>query len=97
MTLGLVVGAFLLAIWVDARVGDSRPEAPGRRIGHVVVAFLLLEASVGVLYFVDSLGLPQAAFMGVVLTVFLPALTYALLTGMWLARTLADIARLVRR
>jgi hypothetical protein len=97
LTLGLVVGGFLLAVWVDARIGESRPESPGRRVGHVVVGFLALEASVGVLYLVDSLDIPQVAFMGVVLAVFLPALTYSLLTAMWLVRTLVEIARLARR
>ena len=56
-----------------------------------------LEASVGVLYLVDSLGVPQAAFMAVVLAVFLPALTYCLLTATWLVRTLVEIARFARR
>jgi heme A synthase len=97
LTLGLVVGAFLLALWVDVRIGESRPESPGRRVGHVVAGFVLLEASVGVLYFVDSFRIPQAAFMAVVLAVFLPALTYSLLTAMWLVRTLVEIARFARR
>jgi hypothetical protein len=97
LTLGLVVGAFLLASWVDARIGDSRPESPGRRAGHVVAGFVLLEASVGVLFLVHSTGIPQIAFMGVVLGVFLPALTYSLLSAMWLVRTLVEISRFARR
>jgi hypothetical protein len=97
VTAGLVVGAFLLAVWVDVRVGDARPESPVRRVAHVIVAFVLLEASVGVLYLVHAATIPQVAFMGVVLAVFLPALTYSLLTGMWLVRTLVEIARLARR
>jgi heme A synthase len=97
LTLGLVVGAFLLACWVDARIGDSRPESPGRRVGHVLVAFVCLQASVGVIYLVYGVGIPQLAFMGVVLAVFLPALTYSLLTAMWLIRTLVEIAGFARR
>jgi hypothetical protein len=97
LTLGLVVGAFLLAVWVDARIGESRPESPGRRIGHVLVGFVCLQASVGVIYLVDSLGASQAVLMTVVLCVFLPALTYCLLTAAWLIRTLVEIARLARR
>jgi biotin transporter BioY len=96
MTLGLVVGAFLLAGWVDARVGDSRPESPVRRIGHVLVGLVVLEASVGVLYLVQAAGAPEAAFMVAVLGVFLPALVYSLLTALWLLRTLAEIARVAR-
>ena len=97
MTLGLVVGAFLLAVWADARVGESRPESPVRRVAHVLVAFVLLEASVGFLYLVDSMHVGQVVFMGFVLGVFLPALTYCLLTAMWLVRTLVEIARFARR
>jgi hypothetical protein len=97
VTLGLVVGAFLLAVWVDDRIGERRPESPGRRVAHVLVGFVLLEASVGVLYLVDALGVPQVAFMGAVLSIFLPALTYCLLTAMWLVRTLVEIARFARR
>ena len=97
MTLGLVVGAFLLAAWVDDRVGDARPESPKRRIGHVLAGLAVLEASVGVLYLVNSTGIPQVAFMAVVLGVFLPALTYSLLTALWLVRTLVEIARLAGR
>ncbi|TML15906.1 MAG: hypothetical protein E6G33_06945 [Actinobacteria bacterium] len=97
MTLGLVVGAFLLAAWVDDRVGDARPESPKRRLGHVLLGLALLEASVGVLYLVNSTGIPQIAFMAVVLAVFLPALTYSLLTALWLLRTLVEITRFAGR
>jgi hypothetical protein len=36
-------------------------------------------------------GIPDLAFMGFVLGVFLPALVYALLTGLWMVRALADL------
>ena len=49
------------------------------------------------LYLVSSAGIPQVAFMAVVLCVFLPALTYSLLTALWLVRTLVEIARLAGR
>jgi hypothetical protein len=97
LTLGLVVGAFLLAAWVDDRVGDSRPDSFKRRLGHVLLGLAVLEASVGVLYLVDSTGVPQLAFMGFVLGLFLPALTYSLLTALWLIRTLVEIARFAGR
>jgi hypothetical protein len=96
-TLALAVGGFLLASWVDARVGDGRPGTPARLTAHVVAGFVLLQASVGVLYLVEAAGAGEAAFLVAVLTVFLPALTYALLTGLWLIRLLADVSRLARR
>jgi hypothetical protein len=96
-TLALVAAAFLLASWVDAKVGDSRPESPMRRMGHVLVGLAVMEASVGALYLVDAAGAPEALFMVAVLGLFLPALIYVLLAGLWLLRTLAEIARLARR
>jgi hypothetical protein len=96
-TLALVTGAVLLAGWVDARVGDSRPESPMRRMGHVLVGLAVMEGSVGALYLVQAAGPPQAVFMVAVLGLFLPALVYVLLAGLWLLRTLAEIARLARR
>ena len=95
-TLALVAGGFLLASWVDAKVGDSRPESPIRRMVHVLVGLAVLEASVGALYLVEGAGAPEALFMVAVLGLFLPALVYVLLAGLWLLRTLAEIARLAR-
>jgi hypothetical protein len=96
-TFALAVGAFLLASWVDARVGDSRPEAPAKRIGLCLLGVLALQASVGGLYLVQAAGASQAGLMVAVFGLFLPALVFAFLTGLWLMRTLADIAGLARR
>ena len=92
-TFVLAGSAFLLASWVDAKVGDSRPESPMKRIGLCLVGVLLLQASVAGLYLFKS----QAALMVGVFGLFLPALVFAMLTGLWLMRTLADIAGLARR
>jgi hypothetical protein len=96
-TFALAVGAFLLASWVDARVGDSRPEAPAKRIGLCLLGVLALQASVGGLYLVQAAGASQAGIMAAVLGLFLPALIFALLTGLWLLRMLADIVGVARR
>jgi len=96
-TFALAVGAFLLASWVDARVGDSRPEAPAKRIGLCLLAVLALQGSVGGLYLVQAAGASQAGIMAAVLGLFLPALIFALLTGLWLLRMLADIVGVARR
>jgi biotin transporter BioY len=96
-TLALTVGAILLAGWLDIRFGKSRPDEPMRRIVHAVVAVIVLQLSIGALYLVDGTGAPRSAFLLAVLTLFLPALVYALLTGSWVMRTLAEIARLARR
>jgi hypothetical protein len=94
LTFALAVGGLLLASWVDAKVGDSRrPESPMKRIGLCLVGVLLLQASVAGLYLFKS----QAALMVGVFGLFLPALVFAMLTGLWLIRMLADIAGLARR
>ena len=93
LTLALAGGGLLLASWVDAKVGDSRPGSPIKLIGLCFVGMLLLQASVGVLYLFHS----QAGLMAGVFGLFLPALVFAMLTGLWLIRMLADIAGLARR
>jgi hypothetical protein len=97
LTFGLAVAGFLLASWVDARVGDSRPASPGKRIGLCLVGLLVLQGSVGGLYLIQAAGASQAGLMVAVFGLFLPALVFAFLTGLWLMRTLADIAGLARR
>lgn len=93
MTLALAGGGLLLASWVDAKVGESRPESPAKRVGLCLVSVLLLQASVGALYLLES----QTALMAGIFGLFLPALVFAMLTGLWLIRMLADIAGLARR
>ncbi len=96
-SLGLAAGAFLLASWVDARVGESRrPESPMKRIGLCLFGVLVLQASVGGLYVVQAAGAPQAGLLAATFVLFLPALTFAMVTGIWLLRLLADIAKLAR-
>jgi hypothetical protein len=94
LTFALAGGGLLLASWVDAKVGESRrPESPMKRIGLCFVGVLLLQASAGSLYLFES----QAAIMAGVFGLFLPALVFAMLTGLWLLRMLADVAGLARR
>jgi len=95
-SLALAAGALLLASWVDARVGDSRPESPMKRIGLCFAGVLILQASVGGLYVAKAAGAPQAGMLAATMVLFLPALTFAMVTGLWLLRLLADIARLAR-
>jgi hypothetical protein len=96
-TFALAAAGFLLASWVDARVGDSRPESPAKRIGLCLAGVLVLQASVGALYLVEGAGASEAGLLLGVFGIFLPALVFAFLTGLWLMRTLADIAGLARR
>jgi hypothetical protein len=90
VTLALTLGASLLAVWLDARLTFLRPKT---------AASGLIQAAVGVMSVLGAAGLlmllygdiSDRAFMGVLLGVFLPALTYALLTGLWMLRALANL------
>jgi hypothetical protein len=94
-TLGLTLGAALLAAWLDNRLGDSRPGSPEKRLIHAALSLVGLFASVGLLYLVH--GVPQTIFIVAVMGAFLPALVYALLAGFWMLRTLTDISGLAGR
>jgi hypothetical protein len=94
-TLALALAAGMLAAWIDVRLGDARPVEPMQRIVHAGLGIFALFAATGLLHLVY--GIPQALFMVVVLTVFLPALIYAFLAGIWLMRALADLSRLAGR
>jgi len=96
-TLGLGLGGFLLASWIDARVGDSRPESPYRRLAHALAGVAVLEGSVGVLYLIAGATTSNVVRLIALFALFLPALVYSLVAGLWMMRTLADIVGLARR
>ena len=93
-TLALPFGGALLAMWLDLRFAGLRPRTPAQSLIHALLSLFGLTASVGLLYLVH--GVPQTLFMVAVLTVFLPALIYALLAALWMLRALTDIAGLAR-
>jgi hypothetical protein len=81
----LVAGAALLALWCDIRFPERR--APlGRALLHLGGACLVLFAMPAVAWAVGQAGNTPALRLAVVLGVVLPALTYALLVGLWLVR-----------
>lgn len=94
--LSLAVGAFLLASWVDSRIGDKRPDALKRQVGYLLAGLLVLQGTVGALGFIESSTGSRAAVMAGVFTLFLPALVYSFLTGMWMIRTLAGATGFAR-
>ena len=87
LTLTLVAG--LLAIWFDARFPGLRPKTAAQGLIHAAVGVFSMFGAAGLLQFVY--GIPDRAFMAVVLGVFLPALVYALLAGFWMLRALANL------
>jgi hypothetical protein len=89
----LEVGAVILAIWVDARLGARRPGAIRTRLAHTACAFVLLQlGSVAIAHLIHD-STPRATITGLLCLVFLPTLVYALLTGLWMLRTLTDALR----
>ncbi len=95
-TTGLLIGGFLLASWVDSKVGDARPSATMRRIYHALAGVILLQVSLGGLYAVHAVGASPPLVMVAVFGIFLPALVYALLAGLWVMRAAAELPRSTR-
>ena len=95
-TTGLTIGCAVLAVWLDIRLGEARPESYMRRVAHAAVSFVVLEVSVAALYYLKRHGLGAPGIIAGVFVLFLPALVYSFLTGLWLMRTLADVVRLAR-
>jgi hypothetical protein len=88
-TLALTLGGALLAVWLDARFPVLRPKTVAQGLIHSVVAVFILQGAAGLLQLVY--GIPDGAFMALVLGVFLPSLTYALLAGLWMLRALTNL------
>jgi hypothetical protein len=90
-TLTLVLGAFLLATWCDARCERVRPTSTGWRMVHVATACVILQiASVGA-----GLLLPEGAGLArhlvAVFAILLPVFIYTFVAALWLLRTLAEL------
>jgi hypothetical protein len=88
-TVTLTVGAALLAMWVDARFPVLRPKSVAGGLAHAAAGVLAVIGAAGFMALIY--GIPQTVWLGVLLSVFLPALVYSLLTGLWMLRSLADM------
>ena len=88
-TLMLTLGAALLAVWLDDRFPGLRPKTAAQGFVHAAIGVFVMFGAVGLLQLVY--GIPDGAFMALVLGVFGPALVYALLAGLWMLRALANL------
>ena len=88
-TLTLTLGAAVLAFWLDARFPGLRPKTAAQGLIHSAIGVFTMFGAAGLLQLVY--GIPDKAFMALVLGVFLPALVYALLAGLWMLRALANL------
>ena len=95
-TAGLLIGGFLLASWVDSRVGDARPGPTIRRVYHALAGVILLQLSLGALALVEAAGAAEPLRVLAVFGLFLPALVYALLAGLWVVRAVAELPHSIR-
>jgi hypothetical protein len=91
------VGAALLACWLDVRLERRRPVSPTRRFGHALAAFAVVRVTTAVSQELAGSDSPRLKLLAVLFAVVLPGLVYAFLAGLWLMRTLAEVARAARR
>jgi len=87
--MALTLGAALLAVWIDLRFPGLRPKTAAQSLTHSAVGVFAMFGAAGLLALVY--GVPDWAFLAVVLGVFLPTLVYALLAGLWMLRALANL------
>jgi hypothetical protein len=90
------IGAALLAVWLDWRFDKRRPVSLTRRVGHALVACVVLRLTFPVGdQLVSASASPQQRLI-VLFALVLPALVYTCIAGLWLTRTLSEISRLTR-
>jgi hypothetical protein len=89
-TLTLILAAFLLAAWCDARLETLRPASMKWRIAHVVLSCALLQLGAigGAAIVPDGAGLDRQLIA--VFALLLPVFVYAFVAALWLLRTLAE-------
>jgi hypothetical protein len=88
----LAIGAILLAGWLDWRFDERRPVSVMRRAIHAAAAYAVLQAATAGAHYLIGENAGDARRLSVLFLLFLPSLVYAFLTGLWLMRTLAEVA-----
>jgi len=86
----LALGAFLLAVWADARFDGRRPATTRRRTVHIAASCILLQLATigsGLLAPANS---DAARRLTALFLVLLPLLVYTFLSALWLIRTIAE-------
>ena len=78
-----VVGAALLALWIDVRHPKLAPESFSRRLVAAGCAFLLLEA-------MPMFSGSPSAMCATLFAIVLPVFISSFLTAVWLLRSLRD-------
>jgi uncharacterized MAPEG superfamily protein len=93
----LAACAAFVALWIDIRWAERRPESPMRRMGHSFAAYGVVQLAAVATVHLGGEGTTLGQRVAVLFLLFTPALVYAFLAGIWVLRTLADAAGLARR
>jgi hypothetical protein len=93
----LPIGAAALAAWIDVRLDARRPRSPIWRATCAFAACGVLELATVIFSHLGEPDAPLAQRFTALFLCLVPSLVFAFLTGLWLMRTLADVARLARR
>ena len=78
-----VVGAGLLALWIDARVPTLAPESFSRRMIAAICAMVVLQLA-------PVFNGSQPAIYATLFAILLPVFVCSFLTAVWLMRALRD-------
>jgi hypothetical protein len=93
----LIIGAVLVAAWLDVRFDGRRPASLMRRFCHLAAGVAVLQVTSASLPHLLGANAGDLRQLLVVFFVLLPGLVYGFLGGLWLMRTLAEVAGMARR
>lgn len=86
LTIAVVLGAALSALWVDARFPRALPNGRRRLLLHLVVGMAALQAAPMLMKLVPGVGTEALPATLALLGLFFPALIYAFLSAVWVIR-----------
>ena len=87
LILSFAVAAGMLALWVDFRFPGLVPECAKRRLGHAIISLAAVQfAAPGLMQALFSVDESAPFVLFGLFAIFLPALIYSFLSGIWLLR-----------
>ena len=92
LVLMFVVGAALLAAWVDQTRAGRMPRTVGRALVHVVGGLLALGLAPSLMEVLAPQDSPTRAMVAL-LALFLPALVYCFMSWIWVVRLVQSFQR----
>src|SRR6266851_10372283 len=93
----LAIAAALLAAWLDMRFANLRPGSLVVRVVHVIAAYAIVQLAAAAMGRLATSDAASGRRLELLLLLFVPALVYAFLAGIWLVRSLSGVVRLSRR